>query len=373
MKHKPIAAALVAGLLCLVLGSGIACHQTTTQYRLHISSTAGGDVTTPGEGTHTYNASQVVDLVATSEDNYHFINWTGDVGTIANTEDAATTITMNGEYTIQANFGLDMTFIDGVPDASQPPTEDLTTTVPTNYCAPIAMANILEYWSVVVGHSNAYNVTAGLPATTAAEYIGYFMNTNHTGSPDRDNGTTYPAAVGTYASDISPGTFDFVRWDSTHSFPVLPDPSSPGLPAGKLGYDWTLTDDYVTDASPGDFTFYKAEIDAGRPVVVCFKYWNPVDLDIQFLDPETEETINVFAWGDQVSSSQNPLENWNLENGKECIGHAVTGVGYVLDWDPANLGPADYIIVHDNWGSTPENIAIPWAFWNSSHVADPGP
>jgi uncharacterized repeat protein (TIGR02543 family) len=73
-------------------------------YELTISSTAGGNVTTPGEGTFTYNAGTVVNLVATPATGYHFVNWTGDVDTIADVNDATTTIIMNGDYTITANF-----------------------------------------------------------------------------------------------------------------------------------------------------------------------------------------------------------------------------------------------------------------------------
>jgi hypothetical protein len=73
-------------------------------YNLTISSTSGGNVTTPGEGTFTYNASEVVDLVATADVNYTFVNWTGNVGTIANVTSATTNITMNGNYSIVANF-----------------------------------------------------------------------------------------------------------------------------------------------------------------------------------------------------------------------------------------------------------------------------
>jgi hypothetical protein len=63
-------------------------------------------VTTPGEGTYTYNASQVVDLVATADTNYHFVNWTGDVGTVADVNLANTNIKMNGNYSIVANFAI---------------------------------------------------------------------------------------------------------------------------------------------------------------------------------------------------------------------------------------------------------------------------
>ena len=74
------------------------------QYDLSISSTEGGSVTEPGEDTFTYDEGTVVDLIATPGEGYRFIEWTGDVGTIADVYAAATTITMNGDYTITANF-----------------------------------------------------------------------------------------------------------------------------------------------------------------------------------------------------------------------------------------------------------------------------
>jgi hypothetical protein len=80
-----IAVALIAGMIGCV----------PAQYNLTVSSTEGGEVTTPGEGTFTYYEGTVVDLVAGLEVGYRFVNWTGDVGTIANVNDATTTITIN--------------------------------------------------------------------------------------------------------------------------------------------------------------------------------------------------------------------------------------------------------------------------------------
>ncbi|MFZ0033713.1 MAG: lamin tail domain-containing protein [Sedimentisphaerales bacterium] len=71
---------------------------------LSTSSTSGGSVTTPGEGVYTYNYGQVVSIVATADANYQFLEWTGDISTIANPSSASTTITINGNYSIQANF-----------------------------------------------------------------------------------------------------------------------------------------------------------------------------------------------------------------------------------------------------------------------------
>jgi hypothetical protein len=74
---------------------------------LTISNTAGGWVTTPGEGTFTYDKGTVVGLVAEPDENYEFAEWTGDVDTIANVEAAETTITMEDYYAITANFELE--------------------------------------------------------------------------------------------------------------------------------------------------------------------------------------------------------------------------------------------------------------------------
>ena len=78
------------------------------QYSLTIFSTPGGSVTTPpGEGRFFYDEAEEVDLVAVSDEHYHFVEWTGDVSTIADVYDATTTITMNDSYSITANFELD--------------------------------------------------------------------------------------------------------------------------------------------------------------------------------------------------------------------------------------------------------------------------
>jgi hypothetical protein len=76
---------------------------------LTTSAGAHGHVTTPGEGTYPYNGSEVVNIEATADAGYHFVNWTGDTGDIIDVNDATTTITMNADYSIVANFGINVT------------------------------------------------------------------------------------------------------------------------------------------------------------------------------------------------------------------------------------------------------------------------
>ncbi len=77
---------------------------TAFLHTLEISSTSGGSLYTPEEGVHTYDAGTEVELVALTDTFYRFAGWTGDVDTVANVRSAATTVTMDADYVITANF-----------------------------------------------------------------------------------------------------------------------------------------------------------------------------------------------------------------------------------------------------------------------------
>ena len=91
-------------IMSAFLPEGMTCDNTLQSYQLTISSTSGGTVTLPGEGTRTYDAGTVVELVATPDEGYEFRGWTGDTVHIANPNSISTTITMNGSYSISAGF-----------------------------------------------------------------------------------------------------------------------------------------------------------------------------------------------------------------------------------------------------------------------------
>lgn len=78
----------------------------TTEYTLTISSAEGGQVTSPGQGIHTYDEGTKVNVVAVADEGYQFAGWTGNVSTVADVEDATTTIIMSGDYSITANFAV---------------------------------------------------------------------------------------------------------------------------------------------------------------------------------------------------------------------------------------------------------------------------
>ena len=95
-------------------------HLPPEKYYLEISSTLGGDVNTPGQNTFANVESTgaymffgagtgdtVVDLEGVPmSSSWEFVNWTGDVSTIADVDAATTTMTItpNRDYAITANF-----------------------------------------------------------------------------------------------------------------------------------------------------------------------------------------------------------------------------------------------------------------------------
>jgi uncharacterized repeat protein (TIGR01451 family)/uncharacterized repeat protein (TIGR02543 family) len=76
---------------------------TTIMYALtiEISPSGAGSVSITGGA---YESGVEATLTASPATGYHFVNWTGDIGTIADVNDATTTITMNNDYAVTANF-----------------------------------------------------------------------------------------------------------------------------------------------------------------------------------------------------------------------------------------------------------------------------
>ena len=91
-------------LIVAVLVAGAPACDGVRTHHLTISSASGGLVATPGEGVYPYGAGAVVQLAATPDEGYEFRSWTGDIAGIGDPNAASTSITMNGDYAIVANF-----------------------------------------------------------------------------------------------------------------------------------------------------------------------------------------------------------------------------------------------------------------------------
>jgi len=74
-----------------------------SQTSLTIEVSGSGKVT-PSVGSHTYPVGASVNLMATPADGWRFTGWTGDTAAIADNTSANTTILMDDDYSITANF-----------------------------------------------------------------------------------------------------------------------------------------------------------------------------------------------------------------------------------------------------------------------------
>jgi hypothetical protein len=91
----------------LVIGMG-GCRSAPARYVLMIIPTEDGEVSEPGEGNFFYYEGTVVNLIAEADEGCYFVSWGGNVTTIADTEAAITTITIDGSYYIYAIFGREI-------------------------------------------------------------------------------------------------------------------------------------------------------------------------------------------------------------------------------------------------------------------------
>jgi hypothetical protein len=106
VNNRIISISLAVALVLSVglIGCGGEQVPEITEYNLIISSTEGGSVTTPGEGTFSYGEGAVINLVAQPDEGYQFMKWTGSISAIADVYAAETTITVNYHCSITANF-----------------------------------------------------------------------------------------------------------------------------------------------------------------------------------------------------------------------------------------------------------------------------
>ncbi|MBN2020096.1 MAG: lamin tail domain-containing protein, partial [Sedimentisphaerales bacterium] len=77
---------------------------------LTTSADTNGTVTTPGIGTYWYTNGDYASIIASANTNYHFTNWTGSAvtaGRVADPNAFSTTVLMDANYAVQANFGID--------------------------------------------------------------------------------------------------------------------------------------------------------------------------------------------------------------------------------------------------------------------------
>ena len=113
----------MSNLAALVMDADktVTANFTVIQWTLTVSASSGGSATTPGVGAFQYTHGSSVPVVATAVANYHFVAWTGtavDGGKVASPSQADTTVTMDLDHTLQANFAINQHTLTVVSDGN---------------------------------------------------------------------------------------------------------------------------------------------------------------------------------------------------------------------------------------------------------------
>jgi hypothetical protein len=100
-------------------GYTIRANFVVVDYTLTVSSGLGGSVTMPGIGAYSYPHGTVVVIGTKPDTGYHFVNWTGsavDALKVADPNSASTTVTVNDNYTLKANFAANQHVLTVISD-----------------------------------------------------------------------------------------------------------------------------------------------------------------------------------------------------------------------------------------------------------------
>lgn len=255
------------------------------------------------------------------------------------------------------------------------------------WCTPTSAANVIGYWEDRRGHAiadgaafpstgvvwpnwpayqdyqaNGFNRGA-VPAGTADD-LGWYFDTNRRGDPAQGNPGGAMNHIGTQLKDISRpglGLNKFFAARGITDFRVRTQGvgyADPGLPPLTIAQAWEQI---------------VREINADRPVMVCFKHWC-IGAPLGTGSDNSAEGSLGWTYVDmlRVGACPDPWgngESWDASNvGPTAVGHCVTVVGYIVanstdDIGPTTnppLGPTHWVIVHDNAGPTPRNLAVPF-------------
>jgi hypothetical protein len=284
------------------------------------------------------------------------------------------------------------------------------------WCAPTSAANLAGYWEdyhgVTVADGSVFPLTPAWSASNWHDYqadgtinrpaprpfgttgppyaattdIGWFMDTNRGVAYDTPpgmmggDGLNNVGHTGTYLKDIHVGLGNFLNlvgggWSTgTQGIAYAAGLASSGLPA-------------VIHLNEGSaFAEVMGEINAERPMILSYMHWALLATGQSLAGSGTTSEQQFggmyYTWG--TPGPSNPFdEQWNFYEDGLSLGHAVTLVGFIPAGDAADrwlqcglAGPTNWVIVHDNWQTTPRNVIVPYGFgstWVANTNAVPEP
>ncbi|MFU8796648.1 MAG: InlB B-repeat-containing protein [Dehalococcoidia bacterium] len=283
-------------------------------YDLTIDSTAGGEVTTPGEDGFTYTEGEVVDLVAVADEGYEFLGWAGDIDQIDDVTSHETTITMWGDYSITAAFVEYTLTIDSTEGGSVTvPDEGKFTYLGGTAVLLEAVADEHYEFAEWTGDVDEIDDAGALKTaitmwgdysiTAVFELLDYTLTIASTGAGEvtvpGEGQFTYPAGTVVALQAVADEHWRFVQW--TGDVGEASDSEAPGTTITMWG-DYSITADFerlptITTSAATDVTTRSAtlsmEFTMGdySPIEVRFSYKKSADADWSHTEwiPKTED------------------------------------------------------------------------------------
>ncbi|MCE5249036.1 InlB B-repeat-containing protein [bacterium] len=202
------------------------------QYALTLAvNTESWGTTNPSAGVHTYDDGTEVTITATPASGCRFVSWTGDV---ANTTNASTTVSMNGNKTVVANFEQITLTLSGTVTGA-----DSVTVTLSGDASGIRMVGGGGSYSFTVDYGGSYTVT--------------------------------PSKVG-YTFSPSNFTVASLTTSQTQNFSATPIPAKTyvisGIVSGANGVTVTLSGDKTESIAVNDGSAYSFTVQEGGSYTV---------------------------------------------------------------------------------------------------------
>ena len=277
-------------------------------------SPAGGGTTTPAVGAHTYNEGMVVNVSAAPAAGYVFVSWTGDV---ADPNAANTTVTVDADKTVTANFTL---ITHGLTMAVSPAGGGTTTPAVgahtynegavVNISAAPAAGYTFVSWTGDVADPNAASTTVTMDAdkTVTANFTTITHDLTIAVNP-AGGGTTLPTfGLHTYAenavvniSATPEAGYAFVSWTGD-----VADPNAASTTV-TMDADKTVTANFVDDLPP-ETTITQHPEDPSLSTLASFSFTSnepgstfECRLDGGLFSPCTSpQTYTALAYGEHI-------------------------------------------------------------------------
>jgi len=309
-------------------------------YNLTVSSTDGGNVTIPGEGTWgPYTHGSSISLNAVADSGYRFVNWTGNVSTIVNVSANNTNIAMTGDYSIVANFIKQCNLTTNSTSGGNVTTPGEGTFGPYDNGTVVNITATADlYWyfvnwtgDVADPNSASTNVTMDADQIVTANFarVNYNLTVNITGQGNVTiNGTTpasYPN-ITTYANGTKvnitatpSANYHFVNWTggvantSSASTNVTVDANKTVTANFALAYNLTVN---VTPAGKGDV---KVNGTAPSDYPKNYTFINGTNVT---LEAKAASGYEFDEWGGNISGDDNPT-NITINSNKTVTANFV--------------------------------------------------